>query len=96
MLCNRSASLTIITRISPVIAKNICCKSSAFTSGSSKVELTKESSAALETVLDTFDTFVSPSTIARTEGPNILSTLSNVTNSVSSTVSCSNPAHNVS
>tara|TARA_B100000482_G_scaffold40066_1_gene25660 strand:- start:94 stop:294 length:201 start_codon:yes stop_codon:yes gene_type:complete len=39
-------------------------KSSAFTSGSSKVEVTKESSAALETVLDTFDTFVSPDELA--------------------------------
>uniref|UniRef100_A0A2P2MT83 GTP pyrophosphokinase n=1 Tax=Rhizophora mucronata TaxID=61149 RepID=A0A2P2MT83_RHIMU len=85
MLCNLSANLTIITRTSSVMARNICRRSSAFTSST-------ESVSFLYFNFPSLDTLVSPSTIRRTVGPNSSSILSKVTTSVSSTVSCNNPA----
>mmetsp|Transcript_3911 Transcript_3911/g.13082 ORF Transcript_3911/g.13082 Transcript_3911/m.13082 type:complete len:232 (-) Transcript_3911:858-1553(-) len=79
MLCNRSASFTMITRTSCVIAKNISLKSSAWTfcvvgGVSSALPSTLPPTAPASFFFDTDDetllTFVSPSTIRRTAGPN--------------------------
>ena len=75
------------------MATNICRRfsncSSSFPPGVSVSEPSVASS------LGSFDTFVSPSTSARTSGPKRRSTSSNRRN-VSSTVSCSSPATTVS
>lgn len=68
-------------RASSVIARNICCRSSALTSAT----CSKPSRPCFDTLLEIFDTFVSPSTMRRTAAPKRVSMLSNVTRSVSST-----------
>ena len=87
MLCNRSASFTTMMRISPVMAISICRRFSACTSRPASL-----TSAAWEPCLESLLTFVSPSTMRRTSGPNCFSIMPNVTYSTSSTVSCSSPA----
>ena len=88
MLCSRSASLTMITRTSVVMARNICCRSSAWTFAAAAFAASGVSSApCLLTLEDTLLTLVSPSTMRRTAGPNRSSMDSKVTASVSSTVS---------
>ena len=77
MLCNRSASLTRITRASFTIASSILRKFSACRSS------LDENGIVL--------IFVTPSTTCATSGPNSSLTRSMVVN-VSSTTSCSSPA----
>mmetsp|Transcript_13187 Transcript_13187/g.32865 ORF Transcript_13187/g.32865 Transcript_13187/m.32865 type:complete len:264 (+) Transcript_13187:1972-2763(+) len=148
MLCRRSASLTKITRTSPVIALNISRRSCAATSSAIPVdeggrslpfffvpfifgsfggslscaggvavavavavEVEEEEEEASSSAADAsasdvavvatsspvrLDNFVSPSTMLATTGPNCRSMDSNVTISVSSTVSCKSAAHSVS
>ena len=112
MLCKRSASFTMITRTSCVIARNISRRSSACTSfllasflreipGFRSLAGSAPSPPPLSCVfLDTDEltllTLVSPSTMRRTARPNLASMDSNVTRSVSSTVSCRSPAITVS
>ena len=107
MLCSLSASLTMMTRTSWVIARNISFRSSACTlaaaasacSGVGVAAIGPMVAATLAAVLAAFVvpclltelltllTLVSPSTIRRTAGPNRSWMDSNVTASVSSTVS---------
>ena len=107
MLCSLSASLTMMTRTSWVIARNISFRSSACTlaaaasacSGVGVAAIGPMVAATLTAVLAAFVvpclltelltllTLVSPSTIRRTAGPNRSWMDSNVTASVSSTVS---------
>ena len=66
MLCSRSASLTMITRTSVVMARNICCRSSAWTFAAAAFAASGVSSApCLLTLEDTLLTLVSPSTMRR-------------------------------
>ena len=111
MLCSLSASLTMMTRTSWVIARNISFRSSACTFAAAASACSGVGVAAigpigpiarpdappavlaaacvpcLLTELLTLLTLVSPSTIRRTAGPNLVWMDSNVTYSVSSTVS---------
>ena len=106
MLCSLSASLTMMTRTSWVIARNISFRSSACTLAAAASACSGVGVAAigptvapmdavlaafvvpcLLTELLTLLTLVSPSTIRRTAGPNRSWMDSNVTASVSSTVS---------
>ena len=96
MLCSRSASLTTTMRQSSAIAMNIERKFS--TCSSALVRMSSSTSAGssiwARTILGSFDTFVSPSTILRTVGPKSDCTSSKVS-AVSSTVSWRRPAQSV-
>ena len=92
MLCSRSASFTATTRQSSAIAMNIERRFSTCSSARRLASLENTTSVGrsicARTILGSFDTFVSPSTIFATVGPNI-APISSKESAVSSTVSCS-------